>query len=176
MELGTFADWVTAMATVAMVVVAGITLKTAFWTHRTAERRYRREKDLDRRHLATGIHAWVATHTDEGGRWLMISNQSGAPVYSLHADVIINGQDHTAPGKKRPWEILPQGVYAVQHDPPETQFPWALPEPVPDVSVYRPYANSKGFRVRQIDFKDANGKHWVRHGDGGLRLQDSVDT
>lgn len=160
MEAGSVAEWLSALSTILATGAAGIAGYVAY-------RAYLREKSRDRQALASGIHAWMAQHTDSADRKprIVLVNSTPSLIYQLRVELTQNGKVSTAPSKDGAWQVLPPGTFVVG---PHNRYPWALPEPAIDLQQYRPYTLNEGYLVTAIEFSDARGVRWRRDGEGRL--------
>lgn len=162
MDLGTVPDWITATATILATGAAAFAGVVAY-------RAYLREEGKDRQAHAAGVHAWLAWDTEQDrdgqGQRLVLMNAGTALIYGVSVSLIMNGSPTTAPSREGTWNVLPPGTFIVE---PHPTYVWAFPEPVADLSRYRPYTRSERHLVTGIEFTDARGVRWIRDRTGRL--------
>lgn len=170
--LATISEVITASASVVAIFVALYQLNKTYEREET-----RRREDLYARFEedAFKVDAWVALevgHEYKGDeRFVMVRNGSVGPLRNVRLEVCWpdsqrQPQEERIPGRKEPWEILPQGTWIVQRKA-ENGFKWGFPNPCERPSNYVPQYTVDGrtgmcHAIKTLSFIDADGNEWRR--------------
>lgn len=176
MQLGTPAEWLSALAALGALVAA-------VWAGMIARRLYGIERARDRARVASErrrdaalVHAWTACwFDDQGVRYdgLVISNTSSNPVFGMVVESV--SYDGSQQPKLR-LSLVPPGRYFVARS--NEKYRWEFPELIEHLEgSLRPIMRNREWRVTRMLFQDVRGVSWIRTERGlrrGGRAQEEV--
>lgn len=171
MEMGTWADWVSAIGGLLAVIAAVISWKVsdrALQVQQDQNEREKEEQRLDmvrrRREQASHVVAFGAKLPERGDDevWsLFLYNGSERPVF----DVVVESQHLKGGAKNYKLElgILPPGTYVVPSHP---KYHWGSLINLDHTDERVEYlVKGEGMKmVTSISFVDAEGTHWIKEG------------
>lgn len=161
MDIGSLAEWISSVGTLAATAAA-------FAAARVALSEFRHGRDREKRADASRVHAWLAYDPDAESPVVVLQNLSPAPIYEVRVHLMLRGSEQILPSQDRQacWIVLPPGTYEVRPDP---HYRWTLPEPIgEDADSYRPYTRSRDNLVIDLVFSDGHQVRWRRRADGTL--------
>lgn len=168
MEVGTVADWVSAIGGLLAVIAAIISWRVSVRALYLQQEQDEREKVRERREQASLVVAMGARLPERGDdeEWgLYLYNGSDRPV----TDVVVNSQHIRTHKENYPLEIgmLPPGRFVV---PSHKQYHWGSLIDLDHTNEHVEYlVKGKGMEmVKQMSFVDSGGMQWCKQ-DSELR-------
>jgi len=180
MEVGTWAEWVGSIASIAAAVVSVFALAVAMKANRHAKEANATSSET----LATSLKArsdalelashqrkleaagelqgwWATTPDKEKWAVVLVNGARGAGVFRNIVLITKNADDRF----RTPIPMLPPGTYVIE---PEANGK-GLPQPIDPAQRWEPLTRSSKHAVESIDFTDPVGERWRWDAKTGLR-------
>ncbi|PPI54283.1 hypothetical protein [Rathayibacter toxicus] len=167
MELGSWAEWLSAVATIGALVAASWAAVVSRRLFGIESRRDDVATHRERQEQATRIAAWCVRRDigdEHGRRGLAVRNVSDSPVFDLEVRSTYSTGKEQKPVELRPLTlaVLPPGDFVTFG---HGQYGWNFPVERSTVTeLLSPITKNPGWRVIEITFTDAHGIRWRREG------------